>query len=213
MLGNILLLIGGLSWTIVYIEIIRKGFKEKTCGMPLFPLMLNFSWEVIYSVDGLLVRKSFDSIQTYVDVVWALLDVCIIFTWFEYGKRLLSTNNKKFFIPYSLLALFTSFAMQYAFYLCPEAQGLSAMYSAYTSNTAMSISFLIMILRKENTQGQSLIVAIGKWIGSLAFVLYGNVYSGIHVFILLMGIVCSLFDVLYIYFLVKLKYYRESNHG
>lgn len=33
-----LTLVSGIAWTIVYIELIRKGFKDKTCAMPLYAL-------------------------------------------------------------------------------------------------------------------------------------------------------------------------------
>ena len=40
-LVTILVLISGISWTVVYIEMIRRGFMDKTYGMPLFALALN----------------------------------------------------------------------------------------------------------------------------------------------------------------------------
>jgi hypothetical protein len=42
-----LILLSGLCWSIVYIQVIRKGFKDKTYGMPLFALSLNVAWESI----------------------------------------------------------------------------------------------------------------------------------------------------------------------
>ena len=57
--GNILVAISGIAWTIVYLELIRTGFRQKACGMPLFVLTLNLAWEVIYAVDGLFVSQSF----------------------------------------------------------------------------------------------------------------------------------------------------------
>ena len=42
--GLILVGISGICWTIVYIELIRNGFRDKACGMPLFALGLNIVW-------------------------------------------------------------------------------------------------------------------------------------------------------------------------
>ena len=39
----ILVSISGICWSIVYIECIRTGFKQKTYCMPLFALALNFA--------------------------------------------------------------------------------------------------------------------------------------------------------------------------
>ena len=53
-----LVLLSGVCWSIVYIELIRNGFKDKTYAMPLFALGLNFAWEVIYSVDSLVLNAA-----------------------------------------------------------------------------------------------------------------------------------------------------------
>jgi hypothetical protein len=41
--GLILVGISGLAWTVVYLFLIRAGFKDKTYGMPLFALALNIA--------------------------------------------------------------------------------------------------------------------------------------------------------------------------
>ena len=46
---TVLTLTSGISWTIVYLTIIYRGFKDKTCGMPFFALALNIAWEFIFS--------------------------------------------------------------------------------------------------------------------------------------------------------------------
>ncbi|HLQ40680.1 MAG TPA: hypothetical protein VK118_06930 [Tetragenococcus sp.] len=48
-----LMLLSGVCWSIVYVELIRKGFKDKTYDMPVFVLGLNFAWETVYAVQGL----------------------------------------------------------------------------------------------------------------------------------------------------------------
>ena len=57
--GFILVGISGICWTIVYIELIRHGIKDKACGMPLFALGLNIVWEFLYSIDGFFISKEF----------------------------------------------------------------------------------------------------------------------------------------------------------
>ena len=50
---DVLTIISGLFWTLVYIILIYKGFKDKTCGMPLFVLGLNWAFlemdELVYT--------------------------------------------------------------------------------------------------------------------------------------------------------------------
>lgn len=144
-------------------------------------------------------------IQSYINVVWAVLDILIIVIWFKYGRKQFSDDNKRYFIHYSLLALCTSFIMQFAFYFCSDIHGYAAIFSSYASNAAMSILFLTDLLKRRNTKGQSLTLAISKCVGTVAYFLYGNVVNGVHIYILLMGIVCYVFDVLHIYFLFKFQ--------
>ena len=206
MFGNILVAISGIAWTIVYIELIRKGFKEKACGMPLFALTLNFAWEMIYAIDGLFISKSFILVQSIANVVWAFFDIFILVSWFKFGKQYMSENSKKFFIPYSILALIVAFTMQFAFYFSCDTTEIASIYSAYAQNVAMSIMFVVMLFKNKNTKAQSLTIAISKWIGTLTPTIYGCIYGiglGVNIYILLTGILCSIFDIIYIYFLFK----------
>ena len=211
--GNILVIISGITWTIVYIELIRKGFKDKACGMPLFALTLNFAWEVIYALDGLFFSKSFILPQTIANVVWAFFDIFILVTWFKYGKKYMSENAKKYFISYTILALIVGFVMQIAFYVSCNTKEIASIYSAYAQNVAMSIMFVITLFRRGNTKGVSLIAAISKCIGTLTPTIYGAIFAlklGLNNYIILTGILCFVFDLIYIYFLTRLKKQEEA---
>ena len=211
--GNILVIISGIAWTIVYIELIRKGFKDKACGMPLFALTLNFAWEVIYALDGLFISKSFILPQTIANVVWAFFDIFILVTWFMYGKKYMSKNAKKYFISYTILALIVGFVMQIAFYVSCNTKEIASIYSAYAQNVAMSIMFVITLFRRGNTKGVSLIAAISKCIGTLTPTIYGAIFAlklGLNNYIILTGILCFVFDLIYIYFLTRFKKQEEA---
>jgi hypothetical protein len=43
---DFLTLVSGIAWTLVYIDAIRVGFKDKSYAMPLFALALNLGWEL-----------------------------------------------------------------------------------------------------------------------------------------------------------------------
>ena len=211
--GNILVIISGIAWTIVYIELIRKGFKDKACGMPLFALTLNFAWEVLYALDGLFISKSFILAQTIANVVWAFFDIFILVTWFMYGKKYMSKNAKKYFISYTILALIVGFVMQIAFYVSCNTKEIASIYSAYAQNVAMSIMFVITLFRRGNTKGVSLIAAISKCIGTLTPTIYGAIFAlklGLNNYIILTGILCLVFDLIYIYFLTRFKKQEEA---
>jgi hypothetical protein len=44
--------ISGICWTVVYLDCIRLGFKQKTYAMPFWALALNIAWETVHSVIG-----------------------------------------------------------------------------------------------------------------------------------------------------------------
>ena len=66
--------------------------------------------------------------------------------------------------------------------------------------------FIAMLFKQDNTKAQSLTIAISKWIGTLTPTIYGAIYAvdlGLNYYVLLTGILCSVFDLIYIYFLYK----------
>jgi hypothetical protein len=204
--GLILTLLSGICWTIVYIDSIRLGFKQKTYAIPLWALTLNIAWELLQSILGLKLIAT--SIQEIVNIVWFLLDVVILFTYFRFGARHFPKNlPANWFYPYGLLALAVSFILQFAFI---QEFGLikGASYSAFLQNLLMSLLFIAMLLERGSAEGQSLLIAIAKWLGTLApTILFGLLgaanFPQPFWFILITGLFCSLFDLLYIFLLSR----------
>jgi hypothetical protein len=75
--------LSGVAWSIVYIAAIRIGFKHETYAMPIAALTLNIAWESIYAFHDLATAPG---LQGYINVVWALADVVILYTFFRYGR-------------------------------------------------------------------------------------------------------------------------------
>lgn len=204
-----LTLISGMAWMIVYEECIRLGLKQKTYAMPFFALGLNFAWESIYSFSDIFLAAhgplvGLNAVQAYVNASWALLDIIILFTYFKYGKKEFPKSiNHKYFFGGSTLVLICCFVLQYIF-INEFGFIMGAKYSAFLQNLLMSVMFLSMYAKRGNMKGQSLVLAYAKWIGTLApTILFGILdYS---LFILICGVFCSVFDILYIYLLTTYK--------
>jgi len=197
----VLILLGGICWTIVYIELIFWGFKEKAYGMPFIALALNFTWEALHSYLGL--KNDISNIQTWIILIWFILDTVIVCTYLIYGKKYFPKQSSKlYFMPWTIIIFLMSFVLQYCFVL--EFGNLGKVYSAFIQNLIMSILFINMIVNRTTTAGQSLTIAINKWIGTLAFTILFGVIGGSKL-ILAIGIFCSVFDILYIYFLNSVK--------
>jgi hypothetical protein len=62
----LLTVLSGIAWTIVYIDSIRVGFKQKTYAMPIAALGLNIAWEWTYAVRDL---THDPQLQAWVDII------------------------------------------------------------------------------------------------------------------------------------------------
>lgn len=204
-----LTVLSGLGWIIVYEECIRLGFKQKTYAMPFFALGLNFAWELIYTISDIFFEAhgplvGMTLIQTIANAAWVCLDVLILFTYFRYGKKEWpKTISNKLFAPWSVLGLVCCFALQIVFI---EEFGfvMAAQYSAFLQNLLMSILFISMYAKRGNMEGQSILLAVAKWIGTLAPTILMGVITYNPV-VLVSGIFCTVFDLIYIGLLVKEK--------
>jgi len=204
--GLVLVGISGICWTIVYIELIRNGIKDKACGMPLFALGLNIVWEFLYSIDGFFISKEFIMAQNIADLAWALCDIAILCCWFKYGRQYLPKKAQKYFIPYTMLALVVCIGMQFAFYLYCDTATQASIYSAFAQNVAMSVMFLVALFERGNLKGFSLTGAVCKCIGTLTPTIWGCVEIGrIHEYIFITGSLCLLLDLIYIYFILQMR--------
>jgi hypothetical protein len=160
-LRNVLTISSGICWTLVYLLLIRRGFLEKTYGMPLAALCANISWEFIFSFI-LLVEPP----QNYVNLVWFVFDLVIVFQFLRYGPSTVDdTFPKPFFYPGFLVALVVAFfgvlTMSYEF------KDFIGKYTAFSQNLMMSILFVVMLFRRKSAKGQSMYIAILKMIGTL----------------------------------------------
>ena len=208
-----LIILSGLGWILVYEECIRLGFKQKTYAMPFFALGLNVAWETIYTYSDIFLGAhgeltGMTLAQTIANAAWFCLDIVILTTYFLYGKKWWSKNiDGKWFIPWSILGLLTCFALQLVFIKELDFY-LAAQYSAFLQNLLMSILFIAMFAKRGSMEGQSLLLAYAKWIGTLA----PTILMGIIVpnsLVLVPGILCSVVDIIYI---CLLHSYRRPCH-
>ncbi len=196
-----LTLISGLCWTWVYIEAVRLGFKQKTYAIPLFALALNIAWELINTYIGFAYGGQ-SGIQQLIEITWAAFDVLIVITYFLYGFKYWPRGvTKSQFLAGSLLVFGASFVVQILFVI-ELGRTDGAKDAAFLQNLLMSVLFIDMLFKRHGPSGQSQIIAVNKWIGTLApTIQYG--YMGGDSFVLGIGILCSLFDIVYVLLLAR----------
>ncbi|MFE6848620.1 hypothetical protein [Streptomyces sp. NPDC057686] len=194
-----LTLVSGVAWTVVYIEAIRVGLRDRTYAMPVAALALNFAWEVIYAAGEFATGIS---AQGVVNVVWAVADVAIIWTYLRFGRaELPEFVTRPLFAAWSALVFATGFAVQWLF-LAHFGTHDASRYSAFLQNLLMSGLFIALYADRRGPHGQSLVIAVAKWLGTLApTLLFGVVEDS--PFILGLGVMCSVFDLAYIGLLLR----------
>ena len=201
-----LVIFSGICWTVVYLDSIRLGFKEATYAMPFWALALNFAWELLQTV--LEYQQAGFVLQVGITAVWFLLDGIILYTYLRFGKKYFPRNlPSHWFIIWSLLGLFTAFFLQYVF-IIEFGLYVGRAYAAFLQNLLMSVLFIGMLVNRGSCEGQSLTIAINKWLGTLApTILFGVVgaegMKGPSTLLLIAGIFCCLFDLIYIGMLLR----------
>lgn len=197
-----LTLLSGIGWCIVYEECIRLAVKDKTYAMPFWALALNITWEGIYTYHDL--RAGAD-VQGIVNVLWFCMDVVILTLYFKYGRKQHEAGSGKLFYLWTILGVAAMFLVQLAYVKEFGLEGhLSAQYSAFAQNLIMSIAFIHMLVKRGNTKGQSMLLAIAKWIGTLAPTITMGIMSTNYV-VLACGLLCTVYDLIYIVLLYRAK--------
>jgi len=196
-LVTVLTLVSGISWTVVYLDLINRGFRDRTYGMPLFALAFNIGWEFIFAF---LVVEGF-SLQRIVNAVWFVLDAIIVVTYFRYGRREFPSASQRWFIPWSVAAFVVAFVILYFTHLeFPDFWG--ARYSAFAQNLMMSILFIGMLVARNAVRGQSMYIAIFKFLGTLAPTIQVYAQTGSNL-ILVLGMAVFVYDVIYVAMLYR----------
>ncbi len=164
-----IMMIGGAFWSATYILIIRRGFKDRTFGMPLAALCANISWEAIFAF-----FTPHDPPQLYVNYVWFFLDAVIVWQFLKFGKK--EFPQLSYWQFYAVFALGISIAIPMILAINYQLEDEVGAYAAFGQNLMMSVLFVTMLMNRKGIAGQSFYIALFKMIGtglsSLAFYLY-----------------------------------------
>ena len=199
--------LSGLCWTIVYIDCIRLGVQQKTYAMPFWALALNAAWEGVHAVIG--IQQEGFTLQVIINIVWLVFDVGIFYTYFRFGKKYFPTIfASHWFYAWSIFGFMASLVIQ-ALFVTEFGLVVGGAYSAFLQNLLMSVLFINMLVERKSSEGQSMLIAVSKWLGTLApTILFGLLGEGDiqpSRLIFALGVFCSVFDLIYIWLLVKVK--------
>jgi len=200
----------GVAWTITYIALVFRGIKDKSYGMPIVPLALNFAWELVFSM--VYPPAATGPAGTLINAIWMICDIGIIVTYFMYSYKYFYHRygiSKVAWLTYSLFAFLVAFGIMLTggpffgqfndYFKADIFQG--AIFIAYVQNLIISVCFLLMIWERGSAEGQSLTIGVFKCIGTgltvgiyYLFILH---YGQAHLMNIIVG--CTfLLDLVYI---------------
>lgn len=150
-----------LGWTTAYVVIIRRSLADGVCGMPLIPLAINLSWEFIF---GFIVPDKPPA--NWVNIACFLADLGIVAAYLRHGRRhwpsLLPAWS---FLPGSFAVLVLAFAGVMA--ATWQLKDWTGSYTGWGDNFLIFCAWLAMLLRRRDTRGQSMYIAVPAFFGSL----------------------------------------------
>ena len=155
-----LLLATGVFWVATYTLIIKRGFQEKTFGMPIVALCANISWEFTFAF-----LWQHPSPYRYINMAWFAFDVVILVQTLKFWRTEFPDLSGKVFYPMLFVSLVTGFCLVLLISL--EFGDWRGAYVAFGQNLMMSILYITMLHRRDSPRGQSIYIAAFKMIGSL----------------------------------------------
>lgn len=218
-LGLMIAILSSVFWTLAYILIIWRGQKDRTFGMPLTALAANLSWEVIFLYITL--KEDPYDMRLALILPWTLLEVAIVSQCFRYGREDFSSPFVKKNFHSGLLAIII-FVFSVLVFIIREFSDALGWYVAFGQNLMMSVLFVAMILRRNHLKGQSLGIALSKFLGTFFAFLFSlfwspaslhihwkallpDQYTPISPLLVIFYIGIFIFDLLYIYLVLNMK--------
>ena len=132
------------------------------------------------------------------DSIWLILDSGILITYFLYGKKYYPDKLKNYFWVFSIFQLIIAMLIMNEFYInYPFHAKINA---GFFINIVMSMLFIDMLIKRNGKEGQSIILAITKFIGTLiATILSGFCFGAVNRISLVLGGISAVVDIIYIY--------------
>lgn len=166
-LGETLRPICAFFWISTYLLIIRRGNKDQLPAMPLAAFALNICWEGIFSF---IYRPD----DPRVLIAWGacfFLDVAILVQVYRYGRADFEHPRlRRHWSAILAIALGSAFLVLMGF--TAQFHDKLGWFTGFLQNLLMSVLFVAMLFRRNNVAGQSIYIALGKFLGTLvAFVL------------------------------------------
>lgn len=149
-------------WTALYIMVIRRGFLDKTFGIPVAALMLNSSWDFInFAIDPMPVP------QNLIVLFYFSLQLVIYYQVLRYWRR--EFPNVSAWQFYSLFVIGLIFSVLLLRTASLDFGETPTWRSGFADTFINSALFIAMFYHRSDLRGQSLYIGLAKLLGSGPF--------------------------------------------
>lgn len=146
--------ISGILWSISYMLMIRKSFKDKSYSMPLYSLCLNISWETVF---GFVYGPGL--VNQIIFAQWMIVDVFLVYATIKYGalewqSRPLVAKNLGWIILAGItfgLIMELAVAATYVPFIGRQVVFMTA----WPIQITISLGYIAQVLDRGSTRGQS----------------------------------------------------------
>lgn len=160
------------GWGMAYYFVATQNRREKTYGIPLVNICLNFSWEFLFAWQ---IIAPLPVLIDYGDKLWFFVDCILVYQLYKYGKRN-QTNPwvKKHFYVVTTLTLLTCGIGMYLF--CLYFNDVLGVAVSFMINLLMSVLFINLLFSRPDLKGISLGAAWCKWAGTAAGAVFCTIW-------------------------------------
>ena len=153
--------LSGLFWTLAYVLIVRRGFKEKTFGVPAACLCLNTSWEFLFAFVFPVPSPAREG-----NMVWCALDVLMLYQCFRFGREdYTNALVQRWFYVWLAIGCGLGFLVEFSF--VREFQDTVGRISGTLSGLVMCVLMNALLLRRGSVRGQSVFIALFMFLGNV----------------------------------------------
>lgn len=187
----------GLCWIFVYVLIIRRGFLDRTYGMPVVSLVLNSTWELIYGF----VHPS-TTVPPWVVQLWFGIDMVIFYQYLRFGVPELRRRFPATAVYLGLaVTLLGTYAVQLS--IVHEMRDLAEAYAGMGINVVMSALFVNFVITRGSAAGQSMYIGLLKLIGTVIIYVPGHATHPSSEVLPALHIACGVLDGAYLLLLYR----------
>ena len=154
---------GCVFWILAYLAILKRCFRDRTYGLPLVAICLNFGWEILASF----VFPNPVALWHLFDRIWLCVDVLLVYQLLRWGAAAQRIPEiQQYFYWVVALTFATGVWGQYAF--VSSYSDRLGLVGAFGVNLIMSIMFIFFYFdRKQDLRGISKQGAVCKMLGTL----------------------------------------------